>query len=138
MRTLLLLPLLVLVGCGSAGPNTSAVPLTQRDCVEAWNGEGNDEGRASVARSDFKVARVSPFIRISRFEDPTAEELESEGCSYLFHTDERYLTLSGTRVGDRIRWDRRATISGPWTSEQNAAGDDQARVETDGTLASLD
>jgi hypothetical protein len=141
VRVLLLLGLVLVVATGCGGDDDDEpLPFTgASDCFAVWNGPGNEENRARIAgEAEFDVAVVGHFAQISDFGEGADEsdvaDAEREGCSYLFHTDHRYLTFSGTWAGDELRWDTPATISGPWSPEQDANAEDNAEVAADGTL----
>jgi hypothetical protein len=133
-----LLALILAAGCG-AGDDDAALPMSQRDCFALWNGPGNEENRARVAEeAKFDVASASRFVQTVDYGEGASEEdlanAEGEGCSYLFHTDHRYLTFSGLWESDKFRWGTPPTISGSWSPEQDANARDNADVSPDGTL----
>ena len=137
MRTVLVLASLVLLtACGA--DEKRVAPTGSRDCLAVWNGDGNEANRARMAHEKFAVARVSGFTQIADFgQDATAEDradAEREGCSYLFHDEHRYLTISGTWEDDRLLWGTPPTISGSWSPEQQANTQDNATLEADGKL----
>jgi hypothetical protein len=137
-RLALLGVLAALGGCGSSpAPEQSPAASAPGDCFAAWNAGGNESNRRWVAREGFRAARVEEFVQIADFAEgaPEGERAtgRAEGCSYLFHTDTRFASVSGTWEGERIRWGALPGLSGRWSS-QHQAPPDNARVLADGTL----
>ena len=129
----------VLAGCGGAAqPDVRRAAAPGGDCLAAWNAAGNEENRRRVADEGFEEARVGEFVQLGYFAEGASEqqrgEERSEGCSYLFHDDERYLSVSGTRQGDGMRWGPPPELSGSWSAEQEADAADNARVLPDGRI----
>ena len=131
----------LLTGCGgTAQPEARRAAAPAGDCLAAWNAAGNEENRRRIADEGFEEARVGEFVQFGYFADGASEqqrgEARREGCSYLFHDDRRYLSVSGTWQGDEIRLSMQPELSGPWGAEQEASADDTARVLPDGRLVS--
>jgi hypothetical protein len=129
----------LLTGCGGAAqPDVRRAARPAGDCLAAWNAAGNEENRRRVADEGFEAARVGEFVQIGYFAEGASEqqrgEARREGCSYLFHDDRRYLSVSGTWQAGRIRWGVQPELSGLWSAEQEANADDSARVLPDGRL----
>jgi hypothetical protein len=120
-------------GC-SADDDVPPAVTSERDCFAAWNAPGNNANRVAVG--GFEIASVSGFVQTPglRPSSRADEAAGSEGCSYLFHTDHRYLTLSGTWEDEGLRWGTPPTISGSWSVQQGAVSIDNAEVASDGTL----
>src|SRR5262245_31792702 len=131
MRTYPVLVALLLVGitgCGSdgskpdpgdGGPTKSAV---SRDCFDTWNAKSNEANRAVVA-GRFTVARVANWTAQASGGGAGPSNGGSQGCGYLFHTSDRYLSISGAWAGQGIRWGVPPTMHGSWSAEQEASGE---------------
>jgi hypothetical protein len=131
----------LLTGCGGAAQPEARQVAAAGDCLAAWNASGNEANRRRVADEGFEEARVDEFVQIGYFAEGASEqqrgEARREGCSYLFHDDRRYLSVSGTWQGDGLRWGVLPELSGPWSAEQEASADDGVRVLPDGRLKEL-
>src|SRR6476646_5169688 len=127
--------ILGLTGCDSGSSNQShdgggpRQSQGSRDCFVAWNAPSNQRNRSAVA-GRFTVARVSNWTA-----QASGGEDQSQGCGYLFHTSDRYLSISGAWDGRTIRWGVPPTIQGPWSPEQQASGEDNASVNPEGRLS---
>lgn len=129
-----------LTACGSegskqsrdgGGPKKSEV---SRDCFDAWNAPSNQRNQAAVA-GRFTIARVSNWSMQASGADTGLGSDQGQGCGYLFHTSDRYLSISGAWEGGSIRWGVPPTIHGEWSAEQQAAGEDNARVDPEGQIS---
>jgi hypothetical protein len=129
-----------ITGCGSGGskpdhgdggPKKSAV---SGDCFDTWNAPSNDANRAVVA-GRFTVARVANWTAEASGGGPSNGTGAGQGCGYLFHTSDRYLSISGAWEGQGIRWGVPPTMHGSWSAEQEASGQDNADVDSDGRLS---
>jgi len=132
---LLLVGVTGLVGCGSSGSKADqgdGQSDVSRDCVDTWNAPSN-QANQSVVAGRFTVARVSNWSAQASGGGPGAGE--SQGCGYLFHTAERYLSISGAWEGQAIRWGVPPTMGGSWSAEQQASGEDNAGVDSEGRLS---
>jgi hypothetical protein len=117
-----------LTSCG--GSSTKASP----DCFDVWNAASNKEGQSKVA-GQFTVARVNDWrAEASGGGNVNLGGSASEGCGYLFHSSERFLSISGRWEGNGIRWNVPPTIHGSWSRQQQAGGADNATVDSDGLL----
>src|SRR5688572_25294056 len=100
-----LLPLaaaLVLAGCGDVekGPQP---PAAAGDCREEWGSPANERNRLEVAREgDYKIARVTEWT----IDHAGSGSEQRRGCGYLFHTEVRYASFSGTWSGESLEWQR--------------------------------
>jgi hypothetical protein len=103
-----------------------------RDCFDTWNASSNQSQRSSVA-GYYKVVSVATW-RAQATGGPNVGGPASQGCGYLFHTSNRYLSISGVWRGKSIRWGVPPTISGSWSPEQQRAVSDNATVRGDGRL----
>jgi hypothetical protein len=113
-----------LTGCGGSATTAS------RDCFEAWNAPSNKAGRAQIA-GRFAVARVNRW----RAEASGSGALTSStGCGYVFHTSDRYASISGQWNGNALRWGVPPALRGAWSPRQQSAGVDNATVGSDGVL----
>jgi hypothetical protein len=81
--------------CG--GGSTTAA----RGCFEIWNAKSNEARQRAVA-DRFTVADVSRW-RAQAAGGVNLGGPASSGCGYLFHTSERYLSISAERRGRMIR-----------------------------------
>jgi hypothetical protein len=131
---------LIASGCGAEGDDEALPVGDSGDCLAAWNRPENEENRARiVAEGEFEVASYGRFHQIADFPQGTSDDdlanAEKEGCSYLFHTDHRYLTLGGIWEGGELRWGMPPPVSGTWSPEQDANAVDNAEVRADGTLS---
>ena len=137
-RIALLASCIVLAGCG-AGSETSgnaskrgAPASSEQGCFGAWNAAENQVNRERVAREGYEIARVG----LSRtFADPPAPGTSgtSEGCGFLFHSDERHLSFAGDWNDWEIR-NLRPTLEGPWSDQQQRNSPDNALVDTEGQV----
>jgi hypothetical protein len=130
-----------LTGCGSEGstPNQRDGGPRQReisrDCFDAWNDPSNQSNQSAVA-GRFTIARVANWsAQASGGANSGPGDDPSQGCGYLFHTSDRYLSISGIWEGQTIRWGVPPTIDGSWSAEQQASGEDNARVDSEGRLS---
>jgi len=135
-----------LLGCGSDGqsvPSTAAertaadeptLTAAGQSCFDAWNAAWNAGNRERVAGT-FVVASVSMWdAEDDGASDAGAQgECEYDGCSYVFHDDERSLEFTGRWAGDDLLWDR-SPQQGSWTPESDAAVRDEASVAADGRI----
>lgn len=132
----------LLTGCGGAAqPEARRAAAPARDCLAAWNASGNEANRRRVADEGFEAARVDEFVQIGYLAEGASEqqrgEARREGCSYLFHDDRRFMSVSGTWQGGGMRWGVLPELTGSWSAEQEASADDTARVLPDGRLGEL-
>jgi hypothetical protein len=85
----------------------------------------------------FEVAEVLSFVRHWDF-GPSATEADFasawvEGCSYVFHTDHRFLGINGTWEDGQLRWET-SRHSGAWNLERAAGTHNNAALTADGSL----
>jgi hypothetical protein len=137
----LLAGIIGLTACGSGSPQKNDVAAgpkpsqISRDCFDAWNAPANQRNQSAVA-GRFTVARVANWVMQASggvSDGPSSDQ--SQGCGYLFHTSDRYLSISGAWEGRTLRWGIPPTIQGSWSAEQQAAGEDNARVDPEGRLS---
>jgi hypothetical protein len=62
------------------------------------------------------------------------DEAKATGCSFLFHTATRYLSISGEWNGTGLRFGVPPTIHGSWSDEQQEATSDNVVLRADGGL----
>jgi hypothetical protein len=119
-----------LAGCGGGEASSAPQGSAPRDCLGEWNAPTNAENRAVVAKDgEYRVAEVN-LVSVSH----PAKGLSGEGCSFLFHTDSRFISIDGLWAGKDLRWG--TWLRGSWSEEQQEATQDNASVEDDGTLES--
>jgi hypothetical protein len=127
VRSLLALVLfgVLLVGCASAAPEGRRPEVTSqpggRDCLARRNAPGNAQNQARLVDTGYRVGGVSTWVAEAGGENGDVEG-EGEGCSYLFHDDEGYISLTAHWDGDRLVWDPQQTQTGRRSPEQEAGG----------------
>ena len=145
-RLALTLVALALSGCGAGSESAEptqrrgasgvigqgALPPSGRSCSQAWNAPENEGNRERVAREGFEVARVG-FSRT--FSTPPAPGTDgtSEGCGFLFHSDERHLSFGGDWQDGELT-NIRPTLEGPWSDAQQRNSADNALVDGEGRV----
>lgn len=143
---LALLALLV-AGCGSSENSdrrtpeaiSESVPAASpgRDCLTQWNASTNAENRARLVETGYRIGGVSEWLSEAASEGSSEEGAGegTSGCSYLFHDDELYVSLSGHWEDEYFVRDRDQTQTGAWSPEQEAVGYSSSHlIEPDGTV----
>jgi hypothetical protein len=127
----------VAAGCSWTSDEAAQSTLSARDCLEAWNSAGNEANRSALVRTGFRAGRASDWIQISDFAagDTPKGDARAFGCSYLFHSDRRYASFSGTwKDQATIVWNQRETLRGPWSVQQQQNVRDDVCVLAGGAI----
>ncbi len=129
--------LVLAAGCGSTSapegaPSTAAEP-PGRDCLAWWNTAGNKDNRARLVETGYRVGSVSGWTA-----EAAGDGSASEGCGYLFHDDDGYVSFSAHWEGDRLVWDPNQTQTGPWSPEQELGGYSSSHLVADDGAVRLD
>jgi hypothetical protein len=64
----------------------------------------------------------------------SASGVVRQGCSYILHDSDRYLSISNTWKDGRFRWRPRRESHGSWSAAQQKTVDDNAAVDGHGRL----
>lgn len=128
---------LVAGGCHETAKPQARTTLPTRECVQAWNAGGNERNRGVLLRSGFTAGQASEWKSIADFgvgQTPTGDTTR-DGCSYLFHSDTRYASFSGTwEEAATLVWDGRLAGRGRWSVSQQENTRDELRVRPDGRI----
>ena len=96
----------------------NAAGASVHDCLRAWNATENAESRVRIATGAYGAAIVTVLDHeVDGVPAGKSETAKSDGCVFLFHSSDRYISLSGSWADGQLVWDHDSTVTGRWSGE---------------------